>query len=384
MKGFASRMGDGRLRVLAIMESDRITGPAKNLLRFADKARAHVDVAVATYLRGVSGNGFLQAAEDRGLRAYGIPEAGRFDRSVIGAIRRLVSPGSFDLVQTHNTKSHLLMRLAGSWRHTPWIAFHHGYTAEDRKMRLYNHCDSWSLRTPRRVVTMCEPFVAQMRARGVPRERIDVIPNAIEPARPLRDGELEEWKTRCKMTANEPILTVIGRLSHEKGHHILLDALSRLRDRPWRLLAAGDGISREKLQAQAAANGIEKRVEWLGLLPDVRPLYALTTVFVLPSLSEGSPNVLLEAMAAGAPAVAAAVGGVPETVTDGESALVVPPGDPAALAAAIARLLDDPALAARLAAAGRERAAAFTPEAYMQRLGAVYSRVLGRDAGIRS
>lgn len=375
-------MGDSRLRILAIMEADRVTGPAKNLLRFADKARNYIDLSVATYLRGVSDNGFLQAARDLGLSAHGIPETGRFDREVIGGVRRLVSREMPDILQTHNTKSHILMRLAGNWRDIPWIAFHHGYTAEDWKMRLYNQCDRWSLRTPRRVVTMCEPFVDQMRARGVPRERIDVIPNAIEPARPLRAGELDEWKTRCKMTSKVPLLAAIGRLSHEKGHHILLDSLARLRDRPWRLLVAGDGIARVKLQEQARANGIDDRIEWLGLLPDVRPVYALADVFVLPSLSEGSPNVLLEAMAAGVPAVAAAVGGVPETVTDEESALVVPPGNAEALARAIARLLDDPELAARLAAAGTARAAAFSPEAYMKRLGAVYTRVLGRDSGI--
>ncbi len=373
-------MPDSRpIRVFAIMEADRITGPAKNLLRFAGRVRGRVDIEVATYLRRADDNGFLQAARGIGLQAHGIAEQGRFDRAVVQLLRERIAASAPDIVQTHNTKSHLLLRLSGVWRQTPWIAFHHGYTAEDWKMRLYNHCDNWSLRTPRRVVTVCEPFVAEMRGRGVERDRIDVVPNGVEPARPLRDGELAGWRERSGAREGEPVLVAIGRLSHEKGHHVLLAALARLRDRPWRLVVAGDGIAGEQLRAQAAAAGIGDRIAWLGLQPDVRPLYSLATVFVLPSLSEGSPNVLLEAMAAGAPSVATAVGGVPETVTDGETALVIPREDPAAMATAIARMLDDTALAARLGAAGRLRAEAFTPDAQERRLLAVYDRVLARS-----
>lgn len=369
------------LRVLAVMEADRITGPAKNLLRFATRVRGRIDIQVATYLRRAGDNGFLEAARNAGLTAHGIAEKGRFDTAVVGALRDLVAAVAPDIVQTHNTKSHLLLRLGGAFRATPWIAFHHGYTAEDWKMRLYNHCDRWSLRTPRRVVTVCQPFAREMNAQGVEATRIDVIPNAIEPARELRGGELAEWRERCGVRAEEPVLVAIGRLSHEKGHHVLLDALAGMRDRPWRLVVAGDGIAGPELRRQAEAAGIAGRIVWLGLQPDVRPLYGLATVFVLPSLSEGSPNVLLEAMAAGAPPVATAVGGVPETVTDGETALVTPRADSAALRRAIERLLNDPSFAARLGEAARQRAREFSPEAQQRRLTAVYNRVLGDHSG---
>lgn len=367
------------VRVLAVMEADRITGPAKNLLRFGVAARPAVELSVATYLRGGrASNGFLDAAREAGLAAYGLPERGRFDWRAGEELTALMERLRPDLVQTHNTKSHFLMRLSGAGRRIPWIGFHHGYTAEDIKQRLYNQCDRWSLRQPRQLITVCGPFARQLAGYGRSRERIEILPNAVEPPRALAAGELAEWRERLRLRPEEAVLTVIGRLSSEKGHRVLLDALARLGGRPWRLLAAGDGIARPALQEQARAAGLEGRIEWLGLLRDVRPLYALATVFVLPSLSEGSPNVLLEAMAAGAPAVATAVGGVPETVTHEESALLVPPGDAAALAAAVERLLEDRALAGRLAGAALKRAAEFSPEAYTRRLRAIYSRVLER------
>jgi glycosyltransferase involved in cell wall biosynthesis len=363
------------------MEADRLTGPAKNLLRFGTEARPGVELSVATYLRGGAvSNGFLDAARSVGLAAYALPEAGRFDRKVIGDLVALIERVRPDVVQTHNTKSHLLMRLSGIWRRTPWIAFHHGHTAEDLKMRLYNQCDRWSLRRPRQLVTVCGPFADQLHGYGISRERIEVVPNAVEPPRELGDGELAEWRARLNLRPGEPVLAVIGRLSSEKGHPILIEALASLRDRPWRLLVAGDGISRSALETQARAAGLEGRVEWLGMLKDVRPVYGLASLFILPSLSEGSPNVLLEAMAAGVPAVSTAVGGVPDTVTHEETALLVPAGDAMALGKAVERLLTDPALADRLAAAARERARSFSLPVYLDRLRAIYQRVLSAPA----
>jgi glycosyltransferase involved in cell wall biosynthesis len=103
----------------------------------------------------------------------------------------------------------------------------------------------------------------------------------------------------------------------------------------------------------------------------------LASVFVLPSLSEGSPNVLLEAMAANVPIVATSVGGIPDTIEDGVSGLLTPPRNPAALSSSIARILSEPALGAQLAAeAHRQVSSRFSPEIYRDRLLAVYERQL--------
>jgi glycosyltransferase involved in cell wall biosynthesis len=121
---------------------------------------------------------------------------------------------------------------------------------------------------------------------------------------------------------------------------------------PYRAAIVGDGPERAALEAAAAT----AQVELLGERGDVPEQLAASDVFVLSSRSEGMPMSILEAMAAGLPVVASAVGGIPEIVRDGETGLLVPPGDADALAAALGRLLDDDGLRRRLGAAGRERA----------------------------
>jgi glycosyltransferase involved in cell wall biosynthesis len=138
----------------------------------------------------------------------------------------------------------------------------------------------------------------------------------------------------------------------------------------------GDGIERNNIERAAAAAGVLEHIVFAGHRRDVHPFYAMADIFVLPSHSEGSPNVLLEAMAAGLPSVATAVGGVPETVQDRRTALVVPPREPERLARAIAELVERPDLARTLAAAASaDVIQRFSPEAYQRSIVSVYERL---------
>ena len=153
-----------------------------------------------------------------------------------------------------------------------------------------------------------------------------------------------------------PVLLFLGRIDESKGMPELVAALSRpdLKGRPWRLVAAGIGeIAR--FRAEADARGIGERVDFLGWVgrERVEELLVEATMLVLPSRYEGLPVAVIEAHAHGAPVIACPVGATDEIVIDGETGLLVPPGDPDRLADAIVRLLDDPALRFRLGAAGR-------------------------------
>jgi len=152
------------------------------------------------------------------------------------------------------------------------------------------------------------------------------------------------------------VLTLCA-LVPRKGVDVLVDALAALPASSGRavLLVAGDGPERAALAARAA--GLGARVCFLGARADKAELLSACDVFALASRAEGLGVAALEAMAAGRAVVATRVGGLGEAVVDGRTGLLVPPGDPAALAAALARLCDDPALRARLAAAGPERVA---------------------------
>lgn len=388
------------IKLLAVIEATTVTGPAKNLIGFAARAGSRefaeplglprVETVVVTFQRGAGAepNAFVRAARAAGLAVEVIPERFRFDPSVLGGLRRVVRAHAPDLVQTHMLKSHFLLRLSGLARRYPWVAFHHGYTATDAKMRVYNQLDRWSLPAAGRVLTVCGPFAEHLTRLGVQREKITVRHNSVTAPASADAAALDALRERLGIGPDERVILAVGRLSFEKGHADLVAALGGLsRLDPglsFKLVVVGEGPEQERVEEAARAHGVAERVVYAGHAADVRPFYALADVLALPSHSEGSPNVLLEAMAAGLAVAATRVGGVPEIAEDGETALLVPARDPAAMAEALRGLLADAGLAARLAARGRERALThFSPEAYARSLVEFYGALLAGTNGAR-
>jgi len=343
------------MRLLVIIEAATVTGPAKNLLEFCRTVqnRSDIQIAVATFDRGRGETDFTAAAEQAGVPVSLIPESSASDWRVIGRIGDLVAANNPDIVQTHAVKSHFLVYLSRLWRQRRWVAFHHGYTTTDTKDRLYSQLDRVSLRAASRVFTVSQAFKRQLLERGVNASRVDVVQNAVslEWAERVRALDRQAIRARLGIAPDEKVLLAIGRMSIEKRHIDLLTAFRQMRgdNSRMRLILVGDGPERAFLQASAGDGLI-----FPGQIRDTSEYYAASDVMVLPSLTEGSPNVLLESMAIGIPLVATRVGGIPEIVSDGESALLVAPNDPEALAAAIREILEgDPDKRSRLIANAR-------------------------------
>jgi glycosyltransferase involved in cell wall biosynthesis len=204
----------------------------------------------------------------------------------------------------------------------------------------------------------------------------------VKPPIPVPPAEVASLRARLGLPPGARILLTIGRLSREKGHRDLVRAIHVLRalrqELEFRLVIVGDGPERAGIRTLTSALGLEGEVLLAGHQSNVQPFYALADLFVLPSRSEGSPNVLLEAMAAGVPVVSTGVGGVPEIVRHGESALLVKAGDTRAMAEAILRLLQDSGLARSLAQAASQAVSRnHTPEGYLRALVELYQEVLG-------
>jgi glycosyltransferase involved in cell wall biosynthesis len=217
------------------------------------------------------------------------------------------------------------------------------------------------LRLADHVVVNAQAVADVLTREGYDRRKLSVIRNGIRAAVPgtRPDGRL---RTQLRIPESAPVVTVVSRLTQNdgyefKGIHHFLDAVASLRDRfgGARFLIVGDGPSRADLEAHAARVGIADRVTFAGFRLDIPDILATSTIAVLPSLSEGLSNSLLEAMAAGLPVVATRVGGNPEAVGEGEGGLLVPPGDDRALAEAIATLLVNVTLRVRLGHAARRR-----------------------------
>lgn len=212
-----------------------------------------------------------------------------------------------------------------------------------------------------------------------PAERVEVVFNAVDVARFGGPGDGGPLREALAGGASGPVVLTCARLDPQKGHRTLIEAAVSLPGAVFVL--AGDGPERPALEALAARLGVADRVRFLGQRSDVPELLAACDVFALPSLYEGSSLAVLEAMAAGRPVVSSSIGGTRELVEDGRSGLLVPPGDAAALAAALRRVLGDAALRSALTGRARERVAReFTPDATARRVQEIYGAVL-REAG---
>ena len=389
---------ESTFKFLSLVEATTINAVAKNVFEFSRSARElnektrdfpAIDDLIVTFRRQRPNdqipNEFVRSAGELGLHLQVIPERRRFDLTVIPALRRIVEETTPQLIVTHSVKSHFLLWRSRLWQRCPWIAFHHGYTTTDRKMRVYNHLDRWSLPKADRLVTVCNAFARELAGTTrVPIEKIAVRHNSVRPQPPPAAEAVQNLRTSLGIADHERVVLAVGRLSREKAQIDLISAFKLMRDNNPQLkskvVIVGDGPERATLAAAVRSCGFEKDVVFAGQQSEVRPYYAMAEVFVLPSHSEGSPNVLLEAMAAGVAIVATTVGGVPEMIEDNQSALLVPANNPSGLSAAISRLLTDDDLAGRLTSnASALVVNRFSPEEYVRSLMKIYRGVAQRE-----
>jgi glycosyltransferase involved in cell wall biosynthesis len=189
----------------------------------------------------------------------------------------------------------------------------------------------------------------------IPR-KVSTIYNGVDITMwPVSKSQRQQKRLELRLEAQNLLIGTVGRLDTQKDHGVLLQALSKLKSRlPWHCVIIGSGPSLENLQAQLRCLSLEKQVWLIGEREDIPAWLSSFDLFVLPSLWEGLPNSLLEAMAMGLPAIASAVDGIPEIIEDGQNGLLVPSGDPLALSEKIEALAADPERRQRLGKAARE------------------------------
>ncbi len=224
-----------------------------------------------------------------------------------------------------------------------------------------------------------------------PQDKITIIPNGIDP--PSEDDVADRARLRGPMATElgidleqGPILLMVGNLRPMKGHGEALEALRRLApDFPGlRLVVVGKDVSESRYPSEAERLGVASRVVWTGYREDPAPFYAAADVFLMPSYWEGCPTALLEAMSWQLPVIASRIAEIAEVARDGQEAELVPVRDPAALADAIARTLENPEHASALAAAARRRVLdQFTLDRMIARHATLYEELV-RDKSSRA
>ena len=370
-----------------------MTGPAKNLIGFGgwlkstEGAATGLSLTLATFDRNSrveQPDSFASSARAAGIDTEVVRERYRFDLGALKHLGGLIARINPHIIQTHNNKSHLFVKLLPSHRtERMWFAFQHGDVYIDFKQRIYNHVDRFSLRSADRVITVCEAFAHRLLGYGIPREHLRVLHNSASPLTPLAPAERTELRAMYGLGPADLLILSVGRLSYEKGHADLLRALRLLRLRPkWKAVFVGGGPELTRLQAAASTAGIADRVAFVGFRSDASRYFGAADLFVLPSHTEGSSNALLEAMVARVPIVATTAGGNPEIVESGRTGLLVPVGHSTELAAAIARVVEDREFASQMVQAAVARATStFSPDNYRRVLCGYYHEALVAQNG---
>jgi glycosyltransferase involved in cell wall biosynthesis len=296
------------------------------------------------------------------------------ERAAVSDLCARVEP---DIVHTHGYRADVIngppARAAGA----ATVSTVHGFTGGDARNQCYEWLQRQALRHCDAVAAAATPIAERLARAGVPRERIRVVPNAWVSSTPV----LEPRAAGDVLGAPRDRFHIgwVGRVSHEKGLDVMLDALELLGP-GHHLTIVGDGPARARLCQRVAQSAIADAVRWHGALASAERIIRAFDVLAITSRSEGTPMVLLEAMAAGVPVVATAVGGVPDVVSPFEAQLVAPEC-PGAIARAIAHVRDDPDAARRGARRARLRLDRnFTADRWLADYRAVYAAALGRTA----
>ena len=359
--------------VFHLRNSDRFGGPERLILDQVLAASPHVRHVVASFGTADAPHAFLDRAQEAGAETRLVPQSSSYDPRAAGRVRAAVRELAPDVVVGHDYKANILLALATS---EPRVAVVHGYTSEDSKIRLFEAIDRRVVQSAEAVVVVSAALREELVEAGTPSDRVHEIPNGVDAdpiASVAREGR-QAVRVELGLGDDDALVLVLGRLSPEKGQDVALDAFAALDRQDVRLLLVGDGATREALEARVARLDLGGRVVFGGWRGDPWACLGAADVFLLPSRSEGLPLALLEAMAAGVPAIATRVGAVGEVLEDGACGLVIDPDDPAGLTTALRAVLDDPAAAKGRAERARARVRdTYSVAAQALRLEALYA-----------
>ena len=362
-------------RVLYVITELDVGGAERALVELATRLdRTAYEPEVACLM----GDGPLaEVLRQRDVPVHALGVRGKWDLRVLWRLRRLLA--GCDVVHSFLFHANMVARVAAIGSGVSAVVSSARVAERSRpRRRSLERWTHWLVDAETCVSNGVRDYLG---AGGFPRDKLVVIPNGVDVERfGPRDPA---FKRRLGLRADTPLVTTIGRLHEQKGMHYFLRAAASVRhSRPdCHFLVVGHGPLEDELRRLAAEFHIADHVTFLGFCDDVPAVLAATDVFVLPSLWEGMPNAVLEAMAAGVPVVATRVEGTVDIIEDGKTGLLVLPRDIPGLVSAVLRLLGEPDRAAALAAAGQAHVRAHFPlDAMVRRHEQLYADLLRRAA----
>lgn len=371
------------MKVLLVAAATSTTGGGER--HIADLLRRLPDAGAEVELVCPEGGDLSVLAFDLGVGVYHAEIAAGMSPAALAAVRDAIAESAPDIVHAHGSRAALFARLADPRAAKRVVYTVHGIHIDKagsfaRRATLLNVERMLRPRTAR-FITVCDSDIRKgARLRLLQEGRTSTVYNGIEM--PESTPPPGAFRDELGLAADVPLALSVGRFHEQKDQATLLRAWARVvAARPDAVLAlVGSGPLEGPLRELAFALDLAGSLGFVTPRPDLAPAYVDCDVFVLSSLWEGLPYVVLEAMSYGTPVVASAVDGIPEAVVDGESGWLVPPSDAVALASALQRQLElDPADRERVAAAARARVQErFGLDVMVSRLVALYAELLGR------
>jgi len=348
------------VRVLHLRDSHEVGGPGKTILetfRAIDRSRFDLHLGVFETRHENGRTPLVQAAEDAGMTVHHIRGFNQYDPQIIWRVVQLVRRLKAHIVHAHEAKSDVIGYLAARLSGVPVMTTAHGWIGNRPKDRFLSALDRQVMRGLDRVIAVSTPIRDLLRGVGVGSDRLRLLHNAIVIERYQRTGQTDFLEQLLGRHLERPVIVTIGRLSPEKGHADLVEAVALLRDRGSVVttVLVGDGPARAALEEKVKAAGLAERVHFPGYVTNTARILESSDLMVLPSHTEGLPNVALEALLMEVPVVATRVGGTPEVVIDGVTGQLVEPHAPAALASAIGAFAANQEPLRAMARAGRSR-----------------------------
>ena len=308
------------------LASNFLGGPEKQLIEHARRiAERNVKPCILSFVQENDSNQLLDAAQRLNIPTKAVYSSGPFDPRVIGDVLNYIRSEKIELLCVHGYKANVIGRIA-SWRAgIPLVAISRGWTGEDRKVSFYEWLDRIFLRFADHIVAVSDKQKQKIMRIGIRSEVISVIHNCINVADKLKT--IDSLRSEFKFKDEAIIVASAGRLSPEKNFSGLIDAAKIVVDRNINIIFIifGEGVLRKELEEKIRSAGLADNFILPGFRSDIQTLLKDIDIFVLPSFTEGLPNVVLEAFAASKPVIATAVGGTPEVVEDGVSGFLVEP-----------------------------------------------------------
>ncbi|MBN2284810.1 MAG: glycosyltransferase family 4 protein [Tissierellales bacterium] len=331
-------------------------------------------------------------AKKQGHQVEIFPCNGRFDINAVFSIRRFLSEQEIEIIHCHGYKSNLYGLFAALGKKVHRISTCHNWLGDDAKMKFYAGLDKMLLRKFDRVIAVSEPVNTEILNHKINPKRVAIIQNGIDLNRFNKSSRVDSLRNEFCIDKSYKVIGTVGRLSKEKAQQNLLSAAEKILKTKHNIvfLFVGDGPLKDILKDESIE--ITKRTGWkneaglsnpfifAGVREDMPDIYSLIDLFVLPSLTEGLPMVLLEAMASEKPVIATRVGEIPKVIEHDYSGLLVEPGDVQGLADSIMMLLENPDKASQLAKNGyRKVEQEFSSKRMANEYMKVYHELLSAD-----